>query len=383
MAVTPDDSFLARLNEAFRQVRRPTDKDLFGGSILHSPGQERPELWPQDWRELNGAAVQDLNWDSLSSDGLRFYLPALLLAGCADSGCSIRAQHVLTDGLLDFHRTLDVRYQGISGSWLQMRRRYLSPLTREQAGVIVEFLIRCRDSAFIQDEQRRRIEEALANFWLDHAGLERDAFWASHGRLPQPSRTGSERIRKLPPPPGLASLKNTIRNAFTAPYPGDDGIRGSDLGREPHEVAALYRNRSEWRVLDAGFLDQAGLGFLSAAAFRFYLPAFLLADLDGALMTETPSFYLSHGLNDVGKVNRVNPRLYTERTWFDHVSDRFAAFTADEAGAILGYLSWIAHHRGDLDGAIAEAVGNFWLSKSLARETPPREPPGVDSPESS
>jgi len=74
-------------------------------------------------------------------------------------------------------------------------------------------------------------------------------------------------------------------------------------------------------------------------------------------MTETPSFYLSHGLNDVGKVNRVNPRLYTERTWFDHVSDRFAAFTADEAGAILGYLSWIAHHRGDLDGTIAEAVG--------------------------
>jgi len=74
----------------------------------------------------------------------------------------------------------------------------------------------------------------------------------------------------------------------------------------------------------------------------------------------------------------VNPRLYTERTWFDHVSDRFAAFTADEAGAILGYLSWIAHHRGDLDGTIAEAVGNFWLSKSLARETPPREPPGVD-----
>ncbi len=210
--------------------------------------------------------------------------------------------------------------------------------------------------------------------------------------MPFGRRTGGSRNRAGPAASEFASFllprawrPSRTRSAMPSPHL----IRVTMGSAEAISAASPVRsrlctvNRSEWRVLDAGFLDQAGLGFLSAAAFRFYLPAFLLADLDGALTTETPSFYLSHGLNDVGKVNRVNPRLYTERTWFDHVSDRFAAFTADEAGAILGYLSWIAHHRGDLDGAIAEAVGNFWLSKSLARETPPREPPGVDSPESS
>jgi hypothetical protein len=364
MAVTPNDSFLARLNEAFREVRRPPDKDLFGGSILHSPGEERPELWPQEWRALNGTAIQALNWNSLSSDGFRFYLPALLLVGDGNIGCNIRAQHVLTDGLLDIHRTLRVRYQGTSGSWVQMRSRYLSQLTREQAGLAVEFLMRCRGGVFIQDDQRRRIEEALANFWLDHAGLVRDAFWASHGRLPQPSRTEGDQVRRLPPAPNAAALEAAIRSAFTASYPGDDNIRGSDLGCEPYEVAALYRGRNDWRPLDPGFLDQAGLNFLSAAAFRFYLPAFLLADLHGALMTETPSFHLAHGLDNVGKVNRVNPHIYGERTWFDHVSERFAAFTTAEASVILGYLSWIAHRRGDFDGTIAEAIENYWLSKS-------------------
>jgi hypothetical protein len=364
MAGTADDSFEARLYHAFRDQRRPAAHELFGGSIMHTPGQERPELWPEDWRGLDTAAVMALDWNSLSTDGFRFYLPALLLAGWTDIGCGIRAQLLLTDGLLDSYRTLKVRFGGIGGSWLQMRSRYLSRLTPEQASMVVEFLLRCRDGAFMQDEQRRRIEEAVANFWLDHAGMEQDAFWRSHGRLPQ--RAAKAHERPLPKSPDIADLKAEIAGAFTALHPGDDAIRESDLGCEPFEVAALYRGRDDWRILEPAFLDQAGLGFLSAAAFRFYLPAFLLADLDDALMSATPSFYLSHGLDDVGKLNRVNPHMYGERTWFDHISDRFAVFTTAESHAVLGYLLWAAHRDDDMDGTIAEAIENYWMPRALS-----------------
>jgi len=362
MAGTSDDSFEVRLHQAFADQQRPAVAELFGGSILHTPGQERPDLWPEDWRQLDCAAVMALDWNSLSSDGFRFYLPALLLAGWSDIGCGIRAQLLLTDGLLDSYRALDVRFGGAGGSWLQMRSRYLSRLTPEQAGLVVEFLMRCRDGAFMQDEQRRRIEEALANFWLDHAGLRQEAFWQSHGRLPQ--RPAQARHRPLPRTPTLADLKAEIATAFTALHPGDDAIRGSDLGCEPFEVAALYRGRDDWRTLEPAFLDQAGLGFLSAEAFRFYLPAFLLADLDDALMSATPSFYLSHGLDDVGKLNRVNPHMYGERTWFDHIADRFAVFTTAEAHAVLGYLLWVVHRDHGVDTTIAEAIDNYWLART-------------------
>jgi hypothetical protein len=357
-----DDDFRARVHEAFRDARRPAGAALFGGSILHTPGQERPALWPEDWRAMNAAAVTTADWLSLSSGGFRFYLPALLLAADSDIGCRIRAQHVLTDGLTDFHCTLDVYFQGSGGSWVDMRSRYLRPLTPAEAGAVVAFLIRCRDDPVIQDDQRRRVEEALANFWLDHARLDQEAFWAAHGRLPRPSRAGP--VAHAPPPPDLETLTAAIRAAFTAPYPGDDNLRGSDLGCEPYEVEALYRGCDDWRRLDAAFLDRAGLGFLSAAAFRFYLPAFLLADLGDALMTETPSFHLTHGLDDIGKLNRVNHRLYGERTWFEHVSERFAGFTAEEARAIIGYLSWVSHREGEAHQSIAEAIDNFWLAKA-------------------
>jgi hypothetical protein len=85
-------------------------------------------------------------------------------------------------------------------------------------------------------------------------------------------------------------LKELIRRAFAhAPYTGDDALVRS-AGDEPDEVVELFRGRNDWRLLAPDFVDRAGaaspsaLSFFSAGAFRFYLPAFLLADLDGRLV---------------------------------------------------------------------------------------------------
>lgn len=82
---------------------------------------------------------------------------------------------------------------------------------------------------------------------------------------------------------GLAAL---IREAFAGvDYPGDWCLRGSNDGTEPYLLEKAFQGRKDWRVLDANFIDSApdgfatALGFLSDEAFRFYLPAYVIADL--------------------------------------------------------------------------------------------------------
>lgn len=88
----------------------------------------------------------------------------------------------------------------------------------------------------------------------------------------------------------IDSLALRISNAFHAVrYPGDGNLAGSSYGEEPAALEREFRGRTDWRELEARFLDQApdgwgsALSFFSARAFRFYLPAYLLADLHGEL----------------------------------------------------------------------------------------------------
>ena len=137
-------------------------------------------------------------------------------------------------------------------------------------------------------------------------------------------------------------IKALIRNAFAATeYPGDWCLRGSSEGEEPFLLEREFRGKSDRWSLDPAFLDQAPDGFATALcffsdeAFRFYLPAYLLADLDGHLRSANPVFNLCHGLDDSSRNKRINPRRYRERTWFEDCCHRFAMFTREQAAAIV------------------------------------------------
>ncbi len=71
------------------------------------------------------------------------------------------------------------------------------------------------------------------------------------------------------------------------PYPGDPFLQGSQEGCEPVEEGGSFVGGQSWQTLEASFLDaQAGaLSFFSEAGFRFYLPAYLIADLNGQQLT--------------------------------------------------------------------------------------------------
>ena len=101
--------------------------------------------------------------------------------------------------------------------------------------------------------------------------------------------------------------------------------------------------------------DYNALSFLSEGGFRYFLPAYLIADLEDRLQTADPVFHLTNGFSDkivkipvgqriyektIGKSAFVNPRRYGAMTWHDHARCRLSVFTREEAGAIVAYLEY-------------------------------------------
>jgi hypothetical protein len=172
----------------------------------------------------------------------------------------------------------------------------------------------------------------------------------------------------------LASVKTQIQKAFSAvEFPGDWCLISSREGNEPFLLEREFKGEDNWRNLDASFIDQApdgfgtALSFFSDEAFHFYLPAYLLADLDGRLKQADPVFHLTHGLDRASRDEKINPRRYGERTWFEHARYKFAMFNEQERAAIVEYLKYKreADALTELEKTrIEEALGSYW-----ARET--------------
>lgn len=165
----------------------------------------------------------------------------------------------------------------------------------------------------------------------------------------------------------VEAVKALIRAAFSGvEYPGDWCLRGSNEGDEPYLLQKEFAGKGDWRSLDPAFLDQApggyssALSFFSEEAFRFYLPAYLIADLDGRLASANPVFHLTHGLEDRAKTEKVNPRRYGERTWFESARHKFAVFDRGQAAAIVAYLELKRESDEFERSAIDQALENFW-----------------------
>jgi hypothetical protein len=168
-------------------------------------------------------------------------------------------------------------------------------------------------------------------------------------------------------------VKALVHAAFvTARYPGDDMLVRS-AGDEPEEVVQLFRGRTDWRQLAPEFVDRAGaaspsaLSFFSNEAFRFYLPAYLSADLDRQLVYTDPLFYLYHGLDEATRDRPVMVPGKGTLTWWQVQQDRLAGFTPQEAGAIVAYLRWRASDREIAPHerrSVEEALSAYWVARA-------------------
>ncbi len=180
------------------------------------------------------------------------------------------------------------------------------------------------------------------------------------------------------------AVRAEILRAFVhAPYPGDAYLTGSAEGDEPEDEVGPFRGHRDWRRLEPAFLDAraAALSFFSEGALRFFLPAYLLADLDDALEVADPVFTLTHGFvdrtielpvaarglsRDIGRTALVNPLRYGAIRAEDVARLRLAAFCREETEAIVRYLGWVRVARAD--GADGEAIGaaleRFWFERA-------------------
>lgn len=175
-----------------------------------------------------------------------------------------------------------------------------------------------------------------------------------------------------------------IREAFReTPCPGDAFLQGSFEGPEPYEVAEAFEGEDDWEALDAETLDAQAdaLSFLSEGALRFFLPAFLIADLRGELERASPLFHLTVGFHTAsvevpiggrrferrgGGTTLLNPRRFGAIRFVDYCRYRLSVFTREEAGAIVAYLEERrAADAHDIDTpAIDAALEGFWRERA-------------------
>jgi hypothetical protein len=155
-------------------------------------------------------------------------------------------------------------------------------------------------------------------------------------------------------------------------YPGDWCLRGSNEGTEPFLLEREFKGKTDWGALSPAFLDQApadygsALSFFSDEAFRFYLPAYLIADIKGGLHRIDPVFHLCHGFGAELCDRPVNPRRYGARTWGQQAAHRMSVFNTQQCNAIFEYLLFRRKRDEDtiVHAMIDDAVLRFWSSRA-------------------
>jgi hypothetical protein len=179
-----------------------------------------------------------------------------------------------------------------------------------------------------------------------------------------------------------------VRHAFSeTDHPGDRFLQGSREGEDSFEAVDPFRGCTDWSAVDAATLDENydALSLLSEGGFRFFLPAYLIADLNDQLRTADPVFPLAGAFRDavvkipvgdtvlerrIGKSALLNPRRYGAMTFEDYARFRLSVFTRHEAAAIVAYLEY----RRDLPDAvdhedIEAALDLYWRDRAAHAPT--------------
>lgn len=153
-------------------------------------------------------------------------------------------------------------------------------------------------------------------------------------------------------------VRRRIVDAFgSARHPGEDNLVDDETALEPMAVAKALEGKT-WREVNLSFLRAYGergdssaiLSFLSPAAFRYFVPAFMLLLLDHYAEADV--------LADTA-ISKLAPwRDPADSALTKFFEVRHQSFDAQERSAVLAFLKFIKQEhgadyvQGDLDRAI-------------------------------
>lgn len=166
-------------------------------------------------------------------------------------------------------------------------------------------------------------------------------------------------------------LIQAIILAFSdVPYPGDDNLTDSTYGEEPAALIKDFSGKTNWQALTPEFLDQApdgwgtALCFFSGAALQFYLPAYLIADINGQLFTADPMPRLCSSLTPLGGMKKI-AKAWGGGTMGDYARRDFEPYSVAQVKAIVDYLWWRLETDETGDNiTIEQALENYWLERA-------------------
>jgi hypothetical protein len=166
----------------------------------------------------------------------------------------------------------------------------------------------------------------------------------------------------------VETLKAQIGTAFSdTNYPGDHDLTSSTYGEEPEALKREFKDKRDWRALDAKFLDQApegwhtALSFFSDRAFVFYLPAYMIADLQNQLLQVTVEFHLCYGLTS-DTANTKIAKIWGGGTTGQGARRKYDQFNPSQVAAIVAYLRWKLEQQADEN--IVQALEQYWLART-------------------
>ncbi len=304
--------------ESFADVPYPGD-DFIALDPTRYPGDKiQPDFKGQHWRDLPHEVVSRYDIIFLRPEARRFYWPAFLLAAL---------------DLLPERRVYRRLYALTPPEDSARFRREYDAYTPAQRRAIRLFLVYARD--IIAEDQDIA---ALARLALER-------YWGEDDTRPSGDAPGVtvEQTRK-------EEIKQAIRGAFAdVPYPGDAAIVPRHCDEE-EEIRRDFKGY-HWREVPHAVIsyNYFALPLFSDKGIQFYLPAYILAGLEGDDETLTWVVYYLDPSND-------DPDLVD---WF---RTRHDGFSAAQRHAVRLFLAYVRDEVDDedLEMHARRALERYW-----------------------
>ncbi|HKJ16954.1 MAG TPA: DUF6714 family protein [Xanthomonadales bacterium] len=163
-------------------------------------------------------------------------------------------------------------------------------------------------------------------------------------------------------------LIEKIRKAFADVAIPDEEALTNSFGDEADALVRDFRDKTSWEELSPGFLNQApegwgsALSFFSAQALQAFLPAYMIADIEGTLEIGDPTPRLCSFVTPMMQDKKI-AKFYGGGTLGEHARREFSIFSDEQVTAIVAYLWWKLED-GIYNPIVEQALENYWLERA-------------------